>query len=94
MRILQLILRLSTATAIVVFLYLLLSVKIIPIMGVDAILTSDLIKQTSYEDRKEMNGNIRRFMTPSAFLISAAGFVCIANLSSLYFISREKKNGD
>jgi hypothetical protein len=84
-------LRISTATSIFVFLYLLVSVRIIPAVGVDAILPSNLIRQTTYEERSEMSGNIRRLMTPSIFLISSAGFISLANSACLYLLSREQK---
>ncbi len=85
------ILWLSTITAVLVFLYLLLSVSILPIMGVDAILTPDLIRQSTYEDRKEMVENIRRLMSPSVFHLSAIAFVCIANGLCLYLLNRKQK---
>ena len=60
-------------------------------MAVDAILPPRLIRESTYEERKEMNRNISRLVTPSVLHISAMGFICLVNGACLYTLTRKKK---
>ena len=61
-----------------------------PVMGVDALLPANLIRQTTYEERSEISDNIRRLLTPSIFLIISTGFISLTNCGCLYLLSRKQ----